>query len=76
MTKTVNYKNASSEAEKYVVSTKENKATLQYQIDEISLSLETNSQLLEESRKHCMDRDDELRKSRESEKEMKNSVRN
>ncbi|KAL9980992.1 hypothetical protein ACROYT_G009642 [Oculina patagonica] len=63
--------NASSEAEKFVASSKENETVLQYQIDELSLSLETNSQLLEESRKHCMDRNNELSKSRESEKEMK-----
>jgi len=63
--------NASSEAERYVASSKENETILQYQIDELSLSLETNSQLLEESRRHCMNRDEELRHSREREKVMK-----
>lgn len=63
--------NASSDAECYVASSKENETILQYQIDELSLSLESNLLALEGGKKLFMEREEELKKSRESEKELR-----
>lgn len=63
--------NAAAEAEKYVALSKENETLLQYQIDELSLSLETKSQLLEDTQSNFVEVEDELEKSREKEKELK-----
>lgn len=63
--------NAAEEAERYVALSSENETVLQYQIDELSLSLETNSQLLEDSKKHSEDIENHLKKSRENETEAK-----
>jgi len=62
---------AATEAEKYVALSRENETVLQYQKDELSLSLETNSQLLEDSKKQCVDVENQLKKSRENEQEAK-----